>query len=179
MPRRGAAAGELAPYLKPTRLLPTTGIVRDSAEAIVRGARGDEARAQGFYDWIVDKTLRDPAVRGCGLGDIRWMLETRILGGKCADLNSLFVGLARAWSACTRRLRSARRAERESSQLGRKRRHHDRAALPRGVYLPDNGWVPVDPADVRKVVLEEPGRNAPLGDPQVRRARVAGSAAGK
>src|SRR5256886_9266876 len=32
------------------------------------------------------------SVRGCGIGDISWMLETRNLGGKCADLNALFVG---------------------------------------------------------------------------------------
>ena len=30
------------------------------------------------------------------------------------------------------------------------------------VYLQDYGWVPVDPADVRKVVLEEPPGNRPL-----------------
>ena len=35
-------------------------------------------------------------MRGCGVGDIRAMLETGNLGGKCADLNALFVGLARA-----------------------------------------------------------------------------------
>ena len=40
--------------------------------------------------------FRDPKVRGCGVGDIRAMLETGNLGGKCADLNALFVRLARA-----------------------------------------------------------------------------------
>lgn len=34
--------------------------------------------------------------KGCGLGDIRGMLEMKNLSGKCADLNALFVGLARA-----------------------------------------------------------------------------------
>jgi len=38
-------------------------------------------------------------------------------------------------------------------------------------YLPSHGWVPVDPADVRKVVLEERG-GLPLSDPIVQRARV-------
>jgi len=32
------------------------------------------------------------------------------------------------------------------------------------VYLGDYGWVPLDPADVRKVVLEEPPGNRPLED---------------
>ena len=44
----------------------------------------------------MDNTFRDPKVKGCGLGDVKTMLETRYLGGKCADLNALYVGLARA-----------------------------------------------------------------------------------
>src|SRR5262249_38518363 len=47
-------------------------------------------------DWIGDNTFRDPAVKGCGLGDIRWMLESQSFGGKCADRNALFVGLCRS-----------------------------------------------------------------------------------
>jgi len=40
------------------------------------------------------------------------------------------------------------------------------------VYLSAFGWVPVDPADVRKVVLEEPPGNRPLDDQAVRNSRV-------
>jgi len=40
------------------------------------------------------------------------------------------------------------------------------------VYLGDYGWVPVDPADVRKVVLEEPPGNRPLEDDMVKKART-------
>ena len=42
------------------------------------------------------------------------------------------------------------------------------------VYLNGYGWVPVDPADVRKVVLEEnlPGDPLPLDDPKVNKARA-------
>ena len=39
------------------------------------------------------------------------------------------------------------------------------------VYLGGYGWVPVDPADVRKVVLEEPPGNRPLDDDMVKKAR--------
>ena len=35
-------------------------------------------------------------MRGCGIGDIKAMLETGNLGGKCADLNAIFVGLCRS-----------------------------------------------------------------------------------
>src|SRR3989442_13787114 len=40
------------------------------------------------------------------------------------------------------------------------------------VHLAGYGWVPVDPADVRKVVLEEPPGNRPLDDAMVRAARA-------
>jgi hypothetical protein len=40
------------------------------------------------------------------------------------------------------------------------------------VYLGDYGGVPVDPADVRKVVLEEPPGNLPLDDDMVKKARL-------
>jgi transglutaminase-like putative cysteine protease len=40
------------------------------------------------------------------------------------------------------------------------------------VYLGDFGWAPVDPADVRKVVLEGPPGNYTLDDNMVKKARV-------
>jgi transglutaminase-like putative cysteine protease len=82
--------------LRPTKLLPLDGIVRQRSREITRGHQGDAGKARAIYEWIVENTFRDPKVRGCGLGDIKGMLETGSLGGKCADLNALFVGLARA-----------------------------------------------------------------------------------
>jgi len=39
------------------------------------------------------------------------------------------------------------------------------------VYIGGYGWVPVDPADLRKVALEEPPGNRSLDDEIVRKAR--------
>jgi transglutaminase-like putative cysteine protease len=41
------------------------------------------------------------------------------------------------------------------------------------VFIDSVGWVPVDPADVRKVVLEEPPGNLGMTDPKVVAARKA------
>ena len=49
-----------------------------------------------IYDWVVANAWREPTVRGCGEGDVKTMLETGNLGGKCADINALFVGLCRS-----------------------------------------------------------------------------------
>jgi transglutaminase-like putative cysteine protease len=86
----------LRKYLEPTTLLPTDGIVLETSRQIVKGHGTELAKAKAIYDWVVDNTFRDPKVKGCGIGDIKTMLETRNLGGKCADLNALYVGLARA-----------------------------------------------------------------------------------
>jgi transglutaminase-like putative cysteine protease len=176
---RGAAqkAGraELEHFLRPTKLLPMDGIVKATASEITKGAKTDVEKARAIYEWIVDNTFRNPKTRGCGLGDIRFMLESKDLGGKCADLNALFVGLARAAGLPARDVYGLRVAK---SELGYKslgassenvtKSQHCRAE----VYLGDYGWVPVDPADVRKVVLEEPPGNRPLEDDMVKKARA-------
>jgi transglutaminase-like putative cysteine protease len=144
-------------YTRPTELLPTDGIVKKTAQEITRGARSDLDMAKAIYEWIVDNTQRNPKTRGCGTGDIRFMLETGDLTGKCADLNALYVGLARAAGLPARDVYGVRVAD---SRFGYKslgksgdisKGQHCRAE----VWLAGFGWVPVDPADVRKVVLEE------------------------
>src|SRR2546426_5081353 len=159
-------------YLPATRLIRTDGIVRQTALEITRGAKTDLDKARAVYTWIVENTFRDPKVRGCGIGDISWMLEARSLGGKCADLNALFVGLTRAVGIPSRDISGIRVADSaEFKSLGKSgdisRAQHCRAEF----SLPTHGWVPVDPADVRKVVLEEKG-GLSLGDATVQRARA-------
>jgi transglutaminase-like putative cysteine protease len=162
----------LARYLEPTQLIPTDGIVRETAQGITEGLKSDTDKARAIYEWIVENTFRDPKVRGCGRGDVRTMLETRYLGGKCADLNALFVGLSRAAGVPAREVYGLRVAEsREFKSLGRSgdvtRAQHCRAEF----YDRRLGWVPVDPADVRKVVLDEPPTGRTLEDPLVQKAR--------
>src|ERR1700690_4317124 len=166
---------ELDHFLRSTKFMPTDGIVKTTATEITKGAKTDIEKARLIYEWIVDNTFRNPKTRGCGLGDIRFMLETQDLGGKCADLNALYVGLARSVGVPARDVYGIRVAK---SELGYKslgtssekvtKSQHCRAE----VSLTDYGWVPVDPADVRKVVLEEPPGNRPLDDEMVTKARV-------
>ena len=168
-------SAELRYYLRPTKLLPIDGIVKATAAKITGGAHSDVEKARAIYEWIVDNTFRDPKTRGCGVGDIRFMLESKDLGGKCADLNALYVGLARAAGLPARDVYGIRVAK---SELGYKslgttsenvtKAQHCRAE----VHLAGYGWVPVDPADVRKVVLEEPPGNRPLNDDLVKKARA-------
>src|SRR6059036_3152046 len=166
--------GQRAFYTGSTEHMPTDGIVKRTAQDITKGARTDYDKAKAIYEWIVENTYRDAKTRGCGVGDIKTMLETGNLGGKCADLNALYVGLARAAGLPARDVYGVRCADSaEFKSLGKSgdisKAQHCRAE----VYLTGYGWVPVDPADVRKVVLEEkPGGSIPLTDPQVTKARA-------
>ena len=171
-PRAGRA--ELEHFLRSTKSMPTDGVVKATASEATKGAKTDLEKARAIYEWIVENTFRNPKTRGCGVGDVRFMVESKDLGGKCADLNALYVALARASGLPARDVYGIRLAK---SELGYKslgpstenvtKAQHCRAE----VYLEGYGWVPVDPADVRKVVLEEPPGNRPLDDEMVQKAR--------
>ncbi len=159
-----------------TDLMPTDGIVGETAQRITRNARTDFEKVRVVYDWILANTYREPKVRGCGVGDIQAMLETQNLGGKCADINALFVGLVRAAGVPARDVYGIRTAP---SAFGYKtlgagttditRSQHCRAE----VFLADYGWMAMDPADVGKVAREEAGERVALDHPLVAAVRPA------
>jgi transglutaminase-like putative cysteine protease len=166
---------QLNEFLRPTKLLPTDGIVKQRAMEITKSARTDMDKARAIYEWIVENTYRNPKIRGCGVGNIRFMLESGDLGGKCADLNALFVGLARAAGLPARDVYGIRlgKSEMGYKSLGVSSENVTKAQHCRAeVYLSHYGWVPVDPADVRKVMLEEPPGGRPLDDGLVKQSRT-------
>jgi len=169
-----ASKAELDYFLQPSKYVPIDGVVLETCKKATAGATTDVEKARALYEWVVLNTSRDPKIRGCGRGDIRFMLESGDMGGKCADINALYVGLARAAGIPARHVYGLRIAK---SQEGYKsiglatdkatKGQHCRAEI----YLKDYGWVPVDPADVRKVALEEPPGNLTLDDQMVAKAR--------
>jgi transglutaminase-like putative cysteine protease len=173
-------AAQRAFFTAPTEMIPTDGVVHDTASAIVKGARSDLDKGRAIYEWVVENTFRDSKVRGCGWGDIKSMLETRNFGGKCGDLNAMYVGLARAVGIPARDVYGLRVAPSIHGyrSLGVSGPNVSRAQHCRAEFFAQgHGWVPVDPADVRKVVLEEPPGNLSVDDPKVvaARARLFGS----
>lgn len=149
---------EVKAWTAPTALMPTDGIVGRTARQIVRGRSTDVERTRTVYDWVIANTYREPKVRGCGTGDIAAMLETGNMGGKCGDINGLFVGLMRAAGVPARDVYGIRTG---ASAFGYRslgantpditRAQHCRAE----VFLRGYGWVGMDPADVGKVAREE------------------------
>lgn len=154
-------AATLRRWTEPTELIPTDGIVLDTAREATRGAASDEAKARQIYDWVVAHTYREPEVRGCGTGDIKTMLETGNFGGKCGDINGLFVGLCRAVGIPARDLYGIRLAP---SAFGYRELGGNPAKLQAAqhcraeIWLKQHGWAAMDAADVGKVMRLEAGR---------------------
>lgn len=149
---------ELRRWVQPSELIPVDGVVRKVAQQIVAGTRTDREKAQRIYDWVIVSSYRDPKVRGCGVGDIRAMLESGNLSGKCADINALFVGLCRAVGIPARDLYGVRLVpsafgyrELGGNPASLKGAQHCRSEI----YLKGHGWVAMDPADVTKVMRQE------------------------
>jgi transglutaminase-like putative cysteine protease len=136
---------EVKRYLDGNRWVHTDKEVGALAKEITKETSGVLGTARAVYNWVVENTYRDPDVKGCGLGMADQMLVKR--GGKCADISSVFVALARASGVPAREvfgLRLGTEAEQDMTKG-----HHCWAEF----YLPGQGWVPVDPADVRKIML--------------------------
>ncbi len=137
---------DYATWLAPTSLGPIDGPVKALADDITRGKTTVLAKAKAIYDWTCENMYRAPATIGCGKGDVCRLLQQR--GGKCTDIHSVFVALCRAAGVPAREVFGIR--------LGKKPRvdittwQHCWAEF----YLPGYGWVPVDPADVRKLMLK-------------------------
>ncbi|OYV01166.1 MAG: transglutaminase [Burkholderiales bacterium PBB5] len=151
-------ADTLRAWTQATELMPTDGIVRETARGIVGRATTDVEKVQLIYDWVVDHTHREPKVRGCGIGDIKAMLETQNFGGKCGDINALFVGLCRSVGVPARDVYGIRLVpsafgyrELGGNPANLKGAQHCRAE----VFLKQFGWAAMDPADVGKVMRQE------------------------
>lgn len=141
---------KFAEYLKETEKsgsFKEGSIVKTQADKIVKDANAKTVlqKAKAIFDWEVANLHRDNSVTGCGLGDVENILTTT-KGGKCTDLNSVFVALLRAEGIPAREMFGIRinAADITGNQ-------HCRAQF----YLPGTGWVEADPADVLKQALTD------------------------
>jgi len=138
---------EVLPYVKTTAFIPTDGKVKEVASRLTKNKKTIQEKARTVYDWVVENTYRDPEVRGCGIGDVETTLAKK--GGKCVDISSVFVAVSRAAGIPAREVFGLRLGEKGQTDITNG--YHCWAEF----YLPGYGWVPVDPADVRKMMLLE------------------------
>lgn len=143
-------------YLKASSLAPITGSVKELADKITKGKTTVVDKTHAIYDWILENMYRDPATYGCGKGDVCSLLEKP--GGKCVDIHSVFVALARAAGVPAREIFGIRLAKKGSQDVSTWQ--HCWAEF----FVPGYGWVPADPADVRKAMLTQ---KLELKDPKI------------
>ncbi|MGO8762908.1 MAG: transglutaminase-like domain-containing protein [Desulfobaccales bacterium] len=134
-------------YLRATSLGPIDGEVKKLAETITKGQNTVRGKAKAIYDWVCQHMYRDPETRGCGTGDVCALLKKP--GGKCTDISSVYIALARAVGVPAREIFGLRLGKKPGEDITQYQ--HCWAEF----YLPGYGWVPVDPADVRKAMLVE------------------------
>ncbi len=143
--------------LQASQLIPNEGLAHQLGERIIGRVKDPVAQAKAIYDWVVDNTIYDSALPGCGTGDVRKQLLQGQYGGRSADINGLFVALCRAIGIPARCVYGLRVGP---SRLFRclgltsddaTRAQHVRAEF----YTPGFGWIPVDPSDVRRAVALE------------------------
>lgn len=138
---------DYALYLSATRLGPVDGEVKKLAEKITAGQTTVLGKAKAIYDWTCENAYRNPETRGCGIGDVYTLLKEP--GGKCADISSIYVALSRAAGVPAREVFGIRQGKKAVEDISTWQ--HCWAEF----YLPGYGWVPVDPADVRKMMLKQ------------------------
>lgn len=165
---------EAARYLGASRHIQTGGIVKEYADRIVGKETHPLRQARLIYDWVSANMERDNSVIGCGVGDVGKILTSGKLLGKCTDMSSVFVALARAAGIPAREMFGIRLgrpgvlepysktafgsadAQGKANVTGGQ---HCRAQF----YLADFGWVPCDPADVTKMRLTEKKKHDDAG----------------
>lgn len=166
---------EVQPYLKATPHIPTDGIVKNTAATIVGDETSPLKKAYLIHEWVRSNMHRDESVIGCGTGDVGQILTSGKLGGKCTDINSVFVALCRSCGIPAREMfgirlgathklaKYSKKAFGSADKTGVAKvslGQHCRAMF----WLAGFGWVPADPADVTKMRLAEKKEN---NDPAV------------
>ncbi|MBY0577529.1 MAG: transglutaminase-like domain-containing protein [Burkholderiales bacterium] len=154
---RKPGSEKIPPALK-HYLAPGSNVVRKTAMSVTRTAKTPLGKARAIYDWVVENAYYDPAIEGCGKGDAGEMLESGKMGGKSMDMASLFVSLCGSAGIPARGTYGILLTESGSGKIATS--YHVRAEF----YLAGPGWVPVDPAEIHRVMQEE---NRRIDDPKI------------
>ena len=131
-----------ARWLKPDRLAPIDGRIRELALGITQGKTTELEKARAIYDFAVQNLKYDKTGAGWGRGDIYYACDMR--RGNCTDFHSLFIGLCRAIGIPARFEMGV--ALPEARGGGTISGYHCWAQF----YLKGYGWVPVDASEASK-----------------------------
>ena len=142
--------------LQSTELVPTDGIVMQTAERAIGRIKDPLAQSKAIYDWVVENTVFEPQMKNSGSTHIGQFLESGHLAGQSVEISLLFVAMCRSIGIPARpvfgvRLDHSRLFACLSASGNIEADRHCRAEF----YSPGYGWVPVDPSDVRRAIHGE------------------------
>lgn len=138
---------EIKAYLTNSSSSPADDKIKAIATNITRGKKTVLEKAMAIYDWTIENTFRDNSIKGCGTGDIEKILSAK--GGKCVDIGGLYVAVAAAAGVPAREVWGFGLSKKAEDDITNS--HNCWVEF----YLPGHGWVPLDPAYVRKMMLNE------------------------
>lgn len=134
----------MARWLKPDRLVPIDGKIKQWAEEVVKaaGAKTDLEKVRAIYNHIVATVKYDKSGQGWGRGDIYYACDAR--RGNCTDFHAIFIGYSRALGIPARfAIGFPLPADRGEGQVSG---YHCWAEA----YVNGVGWVPVDASEAAK-----------------------------
>lgn len=92
--RSTLAPAQLARYLQPDRLVPTSGMIADLARQQTAGADTPLEKARAVYEYVIRTMRYDHEGTGWGRGDALYACTAR--HGNCTDFHSLFIAMVRS-----------------------------------------------------------------------------------
>ncbi len=137
---------EFEAYLGGSNLVPVNGAMKEISDEIAAAGDSVQDKVIAIYDWIYLNMERNEDVEGCGTGNA--LDSVASLDGKCTDIHSVFIALARAQGIPAREIFGVRLAEEDADQT---KSQHCWAEY----YQPGTGWVAIDIADVLKGILTD------------------------
>jgi len=88
------SARESQMYLKPDKLVPTTGLPAELAAKEVQGSHTQLEKARAIYEYVFHNMKYDKTGTGWGRGDTLYACDAK--KGNCTDFHSLFMSMARS-----------------------------------------------------------------------------------
>jgi transglutaminase-like putative cysteine protease len=139
---RPLSAAERTRFLRPDRLVPTDGRIRQLALEVTKGKRSELDKARAIYAHVTRSVKYDKSGTGWGRGDALYVCDAR--AGNCTDFHALVIGMARAVGLPAKfAIGFPLPAKRGSGEIPG---YHCWAE----VYVRDIGWIPLDSSEASK-----------------------------
>lgn len=126
-------------YLRPSRLVPITGRIRQLARQTTAGKTTDLEKAKAIYDEVTSSMKYEKAGEGRGRGDALYACDAR--KGNCTDFHALLIGMCRSVGLPARFTMGFPLPSRRGA-----------AEIPgyhcwAEIYIGGQGWLPVDSSE--------------------------------